>query len=151
MRQSGIKDRAVYDAALRDLLSANPSLIGTWTGWEPNALDGRDMEFAGASSSDASGRFLPYWNRGSGEVKREVLSGYDTEADGAYYQQPKKLNRLVAVEPYIYPVAGKDVVMMSFGAPITINGKYLGTGGIDIDLGSLNAALASVKPFGTAT
>ena len=149
MRQSGIKDRAVYDAALRDLLTANPSLIGTWTGWEPNALDGHDMEFARTSSSDASGRFLPYWNRGSGEVKREVLAGYDTEADGAYYQQPKKLNRLVAVEPYIYPVAGKDVVMMSFGAPITINGKYLGTGGIDIDLGSLNAALASVKPFGT--
>ena len=81
--------------------------------------------------------------------RREVLTGYDTEADGAYYQQPKKLNRLVAVEPYIYPVAGKDVVMTSFGAPITVNGKFLGTGGIDIDLSALNTSLASVKPFGT--
>ncbi|MCE4223816.1 HAMP domain-containing protein [Methylobacterium sp. C25] len=149
MRSSGIKDRAVYDAALRDLLRANPNLIGAWTGWEPNALDGRDGEFAGTASSDASGRFMPYWNRGSGEIKREVLTGYDTEADGAFYLQPKKLNRLVAVEPYIYPVAGKDVVMTSFGAPITVGGKYAGTGGIDIDLGSLNTTLGAVKPFGT--
>lgn len=149
MRSSGIKDRAVYDAMLRDLLRANPNLIGAWTGWEPNALDGRDGEFAGTASSDASGRFMPYWNRGSGEIKREVLTGYDTEADGAYYLQPKKLNRLVAVEPYIYPVAGKDVVMTSFGAPITVGGRYAGTGGIDIDLGSLNTTLGAVKPFGT--
>jgi methyl-accepting chemotaxis protein len=33
-------------------------------------------------TSDASGRFLPYWNRGTGEIKREVSTGYDTEADG---------------------------------------------------------------------
>ena len=98
---------------LRELLRANPDLIATWTGWEPNALDGRDRAFAGTASADASGRFMPYWNRGSGTIKREVLTGYEAEPDGAYYLRPKKLNRLVAIEPYIYPVAGKDVVMMS--------------------------------------
>ncbi|MEG9525057.1 MAG: methyl-accepting chemotaxis protein [Hyphomicrobiales bacterium] len=149
LRAGGIRDRAVYDATLRELLRANPDLIATWTGWEPNALDGRDREFAGTASSDASGRFMPYWNRGSGTIKREVLTGYETEPDGAYYLQPKKLNRLVAIEPYIYPVAGKDIVMMSFGAPISVDGAYLGTAGVDIDLGSLNRALGAVKPFGT--
>ncbi|WP_353806861.1 methyl-accepting chemotaxis protein, partial [Methylobacterium sp.] len=97
----------------------------------------------------ASGRFMPYWNRGSGTIKREVLTGYEAEPDGAYYLQPKKLNRLVAIEPYIYKVAGKDVVMMSFGAPISVDGTYRGTAGVDIDLGSLNAAFGAVKPFGT--
>ena len=149
MRAGGIQDRAVYDAILRDLLHANPDLIATWTGWEPDALDGRDRAFVGTASSDGSGRFLPYWNRGSGATKREVLTGYDAEPEGAYYLQPKRLNRLVAIEPYIYPVAGKDVVMMSFGAPIRADGTYLGTAGVDIDLGSLNTALSAVKPFGT--
>ncbi|AWV14772.1 chemotaxis protein [Methylobacterium sp. XJLW] len=149
LRARGIQDREVYDAMLRELLRANPSLIATWTGWEPDALDGRDRTFAGTASSDASGRFMPYWNRGSGTIKREVLTGYEAEPDGAYYLQPKKLNRLVAIEPYIYPVAGKDVVMMSFGAPISVDGKYRGTAGVDIDLGSLNAAFGAVKPFGT--
>ncbi|WP_236952788.1 methyl-accepting chemotaxis protein [Methylobacterium phyllosphaerae] len=149
LRARGIQDREVYDAMLRELLRANPSLIATWTGWEPDALDGRDRTFAGTASSDASGRFMPYWNRGSGTIKREVLTGYEAEPDGAYYLQPKKLNRLVAIEPYIYPVAGKDVVMMSFGAPISVDGTYRGTAGVDIDLGSLNAAFGAVKPFGT--
>ena len=101
MRAGGIQDRAVYDAILRDLLHANPDLIATWTGWEPDALDGRDRAFVGTASSDGSGRFLPYWNRGSGATKREVLTGYDAEPEGAYYLQPKRLNRLVAIEPYI--------------------------------------------------
>jgi len=149
LRAGGIQDREVYDAMLRELLNTNPNLIATWTGWEPNALDGRDSAFAGTASSDASGRFMPYWNRGSGTIKREVLTGYEAEPDGAYYIQPKKLNRLVAIEPYIYPVAGKDVVMMSFGAPIRVDGTYRGTAGVDIDLGSLNADLGAVKPFGT--
>jgi methyl-accepting chemotaxis protein len=149
LRAGGIRDRTVYDAMLRDLLRANPDLIATWTGWEPDALDGRDREFANTASSDASGRFMPYWNRGSGTIKREVLTGYETEPDGAYYLQPKKLNRLVAIEPYIYPVSGKDIVMMSFGVPISVDGGYFGTAGVDIDLGSLNQALGAVKPFGT--
>ncbi|MDH3028445.1 methyl-accepting chemotaxis protein [Methylobacterium fujisawaense] len=149
LRARGIQDREVYDAMLRELLRANPSLIATWTGWEPDALDGRDRTFAGTASSDASGRFMPYWNRGSGTIKREVLTGYEAEPDGAYYLQPKKLNRLVAIEPYIYKVVGKDVVMMSFGAPISVDGTYRGTAGVDIDLGSLNAAFGAVKPFGT--
>ncbi|GJE66880.1 hypothetical protein LNAOJCKE_4104 [Methylorubrum aminovorans] len=149
MRRSGIKDRGAYDAVLRDVLAANPGLIGTWTGWEPNALDGRDADFAGTASSDASGRFLPYWNRGTGEIKREVSTGYDTEADGAWYLQPKKHNRLVAIEPYTYTVASKDTMLMTFGAPITANGRFLGTAGADLDLGSLNAWLATLKPFGT--
>lgn len=149
LRAGGIQDRTVYDAMLRELLRANPDLIATWTGWEPDALDGRDRAFAGTASSDASGRFMPYWDRGSGTIKREVLTGYEAEPDGAYYLQPKRLNRLVAIEPYIYPVAGKDVVMMSFGAPIRVDGTYRGTAGVDIDLGALNAAFGAVKPFGT--
>ena len=149
MRASGVTDRAAHDAVLREMLAANPKLIGTWTGWEPNALDGRDREFAGKTSSDASGRFLPYWNRGAGAIKREVLTDYESEQNGAYYLQPKKLNRPVAIEPYIYAIAGKDVLIMSFGAPVTVDGKYQGTAGIDIDLTSVNAALAKLKPLGT--
>ncbi|MHC2001703.1 methyl-accepting chemotaxis protein [Methylobacterium sp. CM6241] len=149
MQSSGVKDRAIYDAALKRLLEENPAILATWTGWEANALDARDTEFAGGSTSDATGRFLPYWNRGSGTIVREVLTGYENPVEGAYYQQPKLLNRPVAIEPYNYPVAGKDTMIMSFGAPITVDGKFLGVGGIDIDLSAMSQAVASVRPFGT--
>ncbi|HEY8380550.1 MAG TPA: methyl-accepting chemotaxis protein [Microvirga sp.] len=149
LRTSGIRERAAYDALLRDLLTTNPNVLGTWTGWEPNALDGRDKEFAGTPSSDATGRYLPYWNRGSGSPKREVLTGYDNPVDGAYYLQPKAHNRTIAVDPYVYPVAGKDTLIMSFGAPITVDGSVVGVGGIDMDLGEMNAAISQSRPFGT--
>ena len=93
-------------------------------GGKANALDARDTDFAGGSTSDATGRFLPYWNRGSGAIVREVLTGYEDPVEGAYYQQPKSLSRPAAIEPYIYPVAGKDTMIMSFGAPITVDGKF---------------------------
>ncbi|WP_419951995.1 methyl-accepting chemotaxis protein [Methylobacterium sp.] len=149
MRSNGVTDRAAYDAALKRLLEENPAILGTWTGWEANALDARDTDFAGGSTSDATGRFLPYWNRGSGAIVREVLTGYEDPVEGAYYQQPKSLSRPAAIEPYIYPVAGKDTMIMSFGAPITVDGKFLGVGGIDIDLSAMSQAVASVRPFGT--
>jgi methyl-accepting chemotaxis protein len=35
--------------------------------WEPNALDGRDAEFAGRKPEyDATGRYMPYFSRGPG-------------------------------------------------------------------------------------
>ncbi|MFC5066610.1 methyl-accepting chemotaxis protein [Flaviflagellibacter deserti] len=151
LNKAGVKDRDQHDAMLKKILAQNPQLIGVWTGWEPNAFDGRDAEFANqAPKHDATGRFVPYWHRGKGYPSREVLVGYDAQtSDGDYYQQPKKQNRSVAIEPYLYPVNGKDVTMMSFGVPMVIDGKYVGTAGVDIDLGPLGADLSNVKPFGT--
>ena len=66
MRSNGVTDRAAYDAALKRLLEENPAILGTWTGWEANALDARDTDFAGGSTSDATGRFpavLEPWKR----------------------------------------------------------------------------------------
>jgi methyl-accepting chemotaxis protein len=40
-------DRALADVIERDLLAADPSLLGVWSGFEPNAFDGRDAAYAG--------------------------------------------------------------------------------------------------------
>jgi methyl-accepting chemotaxis protein len=150
MRESGINNRSVYDAFLKATLAHNEALLATWSGWEPGALDGRDAELANVGPWDASGRYMPYVNRGSGTIVQETLLDYDNqEAAGDYYQLPKKLNRMVAIEPYIYPVAGTDQLIMSIGAPITVGGKYVGTGGIDLSLATINERVSAMKPFGT--
>ena len=149
LRTAGVADRAVYDAVLRNALAENPELIGTWTGWEPNALDGKDSQFVNTAGTDASGRYVPYWNRGSGEIKLEPLLDYDKPGPGDYYQLPKSLKRPVAIEPYVYAVAGKDVLMMSFGIPIMVNGTYMGTGGADMALADLGTAISAIRPFDT--
>ncbi len=74
---AGTLDRAAYNAVLKGYLERNPQLLATWSGWEPNALDGRDAEFIGQPGNDTTGRFVPYWNRGSGSIALEPLADYD--------------------------------------------------------------------------
>jgi methyl-accepting chemotaxis protein len=142
---NGVRERSVFDAVLRAAAERNPEFLGTWAGFEPNAVDGRDAEFAGTATSDKTGRFLAYWNRTNGHITRDVLTGYETDA---YYRQPQELNRPVIIEPYFYPVGGKSDLIMSLGVPLKSKGKTIGTIGVDVDLTVLYAPLASVKPFG---
>ncbi|WP_423066020.1 methyl-accepting chemotaxis protein [Devosia sp. CN2-171] len=151
LHAAGIKDRAVYDATIRQFLEKNTNLIGTWSGWEPNALDGNDAAAVGKPGTDASGRYIPYWNRGSGQIVLEPLTGYDQPGTGDYYLKPKELGRVVAIEPYRYTIAGKDMLIMSFGQPIKAGDTYLGTGGVDLALDDINQRIAEIKPFGTGS
>jgi len=146
MRAHGVTDRSLYDQTLRASLIANPEVLGLWSGWEPEALDGQDAAYAGAAGYDGSGRFIPYWNRATGNITRDALEGYD---EAAYYVLPKQNKRMIAIEPYSYHVGGKDMLMMTFGAPIEVDGKYYGSGGVDISLDALNTEIAAQKPFGT--
>ncbi len=149
LKSKGMGDRAVFDEVLKNLLEKNADLLGVWTGWEPNALDGKDSEFVNAAGHDATGRYLPYWNRPADKLVREVLVDYDKPGVGEYYLSPMKLNRAVAIEPYLYPIAGKETLISSFSVPIVLDGKTIGVGGVDISLGSLNATLHQIKPFQT--
>jgi methyl-accepting chemotaxis protein len=143
LRTADMIDRTVHDAVLRRLLEDNPDILATWAAWEPNALDANDRAFANTPVSDATGRFISYWNRGSGSIVRENLVDYDKEGAGDYYLLPKRDNRMHAIEPYLYPVAGKDVLMMSFNGPIMVDYAFRGAGGVDVDLGALARRLQS--------
>ncbi len=149
LKSKGAVERATLDEVLKTLLEKNTNVLGTWTGWEPEALDGKDKEFVSSAGHDATGRFMPYWNRGSGSAARDVLVDYEKPGVGDYYQKPLKLNRSVAIEPYLYPINGKEVLIASFGVPIVVDGKTVGVGGVDINLESLNLSMQEIKPFGT--
>jgi methyl-accepting chemotaxis protein len=149
VKSTGLTERSAQDALLKAILEKHPDILGTYTAWEPNALDGKDAQYAGTTGHDASGRYVPYWNRGTGSIIREALIDYDKPGAGDYYQLPKNENRAVAMEPYVYPVGGKEVLMTSFTRPLTIDGQFVGIAGVDVDLGGLNAQLGAIKPFET--
>lgn len=148
LRSNGATDRSAYDAILRTTVEQNPQLVGTWAGFEPDALDGNDRAFANGPGSDATGRYIPYFNRGSGEVVLEALVGYDQPGAGDYYQLPKSLGRAVAIEPYAYSVAGKEMLLTTIGVPVIVDGRFLGAAGVDLALGDLSTRIAEQRPFG---
>ena len=138
-----------YNVMLQGVLEANPELIGVWTCWEPNALDGLDSRFSNTDQSDATGRFIPYWNRGSGKVLLETLVDYDKSGAGDYYQIPLKTGHEAIMDPYLYTIGGKDTLLTSVCVPIRQNGKTLGVVGVDIALSDLQRMVETIKPYGT--
>src|SRR3954470_24110084 len=86
MRELGIHDRRLFDSILRETLARNPQYLGVWSVWEPNALDGRDSDYANAPGHDETGRYIPLWNRAAGGIRLEPNCGYDLPGLGDWYQ-----------------------------------------------------------------
>jgi len=127
--------RGQVNAMLKKVLENNPMFVGLSSGWEPNAFDGKDSDFSGKDGHDSTGRFVPYWARNKdGMAIVAPLEDYDKQGAGDYYLIPKKTMQNAIIEPYIYPVAGKNVLMTSAIAPIIVTETFYGIIGVDIDL-----------------
>jgi methyl-accepting chemotaxis protein/methyl-accepting chemotaxis protein-1 (serine sensor receptor) len=148
LRANNLADRNIAMAVMTSALEAYPGAIGVSTGWEPDAYDGKDADFAGKPVHDATGRFVPYIFRSAGAIKTDVLVDYDKPGAGDYYQLPVKTGKSVLMEPYVYPVDGKDVLMTTISIPIFDQGKAVGYIGADIDLDQTATALAAKRPLG---
>jgi methyl-accepting chemotaxis protein len=139
--------REQISAMSRAALLGSADLIGSAVTWEPNALDGKDADYAGKSPEyDATGRYMPYYTRGTdGAVHVEPI--VFTTAPGAndWYDIPKRTRHLFFTEPYAYPINGKDVQMASLVAPIVIDGEFKGTASADFMLTRLGDILAGMK------
>lgn len=142
-------ERSVLDKVLIQILENNPSFLGVWTCWEPDALDGKDKEYANTPGHDSTGRYIPYWYRDGGSTALDALLDYDTEGAGDYYLLSLRSGLETIVNPYVYPVGGKDVLITSVVAPIKYKGKVIGVAGIDFALDTFSKLVQDIKPFET--
>ncbi|GEO83877.1 MULTISPECIES: methyl-accepting chemotaxis protein [Alphaproteobacteria] len=148
LRESGSATRDNIIALMTTTLKGYPGALGLSTGWEPNAFDGKDADYVDKPTHDATGRFVPYVYRAGSEIKTEVMVDYDKPGAGDFYQLPVKTGKTVLMEPYVYPVDGKDVLMTTLSIPIQDNGKTVAYVGADIDLNKTAADLAAKHPLG---
>lgn len=139
--------RSAIAEALREVLEKNRGLIGTWTGWEPNAWDGKDSLFVNVEGHDKTGRFVPYlyWEKDKSALG--PLVGYENPGEGDYYLTVKARQKETMVEPYLYPIDGVQVLMTSAVVPIIIKDKFVGVVGVDLPLKELQADAAAIKPY----
>jgi len=136
--------RTEFNAILLNVLKDNPRFNGTYSAWEPNALDGQDQLFRSKQDvgSDGTGRFLPYWTRGAdGKLAVQPLVEYDSTAlhpngvmKGGWYIDPKNGRGESILDPLPYIVQGKNVYLATMSVPVTVNGKFMGVAGADFDL-----------------
>jgi methyl-accepting chemotaxis protein len=121
--------------------------IGGAVTWEPDALDGKDADYAGkAPEYDATGRYMPYYTRNAdGTMHVEPIVWPTTPGANDWYDVPKRTRKLFFTEPYSYPVNGKDVMMASLVAPILVKGEFRGTASADFQLTHLGEILGGIK------
>src|SRR5690606_23206899 len=125
-------DRAAADRMLAEIQRNSPGLLGVWTGWEPNAVDGRDAEFSGTARHDATGRYIPYaTSTADGGINFDPLLDYQDPVAGEYYQSAFKTGKTVILEPFAYDVNGVSTLMTSLTTPIVVGGKTVGVAGAD--------------------
>jgi methyl-accepting chemotaxis protein len=147
-RAAGLATRESVINYLEATLARTPGAFGLSTGWDPNAFDGKDADFKGKPVHDATGRFLPYVYRNGAAIEKAVLVDYDKPGVGDYYILPHDTGKPVLLEPYLYPVNGKDVLMTTISLPVRAGEKVVGYIGADLDLGKTAESLAQKKPFG---
>jgi len=138
-------------SVLSAMLEANPHWLGIYTSWEPNAFDNMDSGFKKTPGNDKDGRFQPYYTRDkSGKVALQPStedSGIK-EDDQPYYKLPKERKRASVIDPYLYPVDGKDVLMTTFSEPIIADGKFYGMCSVDFTPGMLSDVIKGVVTDG---
>ncbi len=136
--------RSGLNAILLNVLKANPKFNGTYSCWEPNALDGLDQNYHNGidGNNKDTGRFTPYWTRdASGNIAVQPLVEYDTMdkhpngvLKGGWYIAPRDERRESVLGPLPYIVQGKQVWLATMSVPIVVDNKFYGVAGADYDL-----------------
>jgi methyl-accepting chemotaxis protein len=149
LKRNGAADRGLVTDMLRQNLETDDEVLATWTAWEPNALDGKDSKYRNTSSSDASGRFIPSWDRGLGKIQLSALVDYETPGGpGDYYLGAKNAKLDHMTNSYAYTYTGKKEDTMtpaSACVPIILDGKLLGVIGHDFALTGIAKIMKSIK------
>jgi methyl-accepting chemotaxis protein len=149
LKASGNANRDLANSILIKVVEDNPKFLGVWACFEPNMFDGKDAQYVNTKGTDATGRYIPYWNRGSGSIAVDPLVDYEVSGAGDFYQLPKASHEETVLNPYSYKIGGKDVLLTSLVVPIMDQGQFIGVAGIDIALDKMQEIVSAIKPFET--
>ncbi|MGF6163150.1 methyl-accepting chemotaxis protein [Pseudomonas sp. 2725] len=136
----------------KNTLINNPELLDVFIGWEPNAFDENDKNFANTKKPgyDQTGRFMPVWYRDENGKINIIPLGAAMESDkklptgireGEYYLCTKESRASCVIDPAPYEVDGKSILMSTFTAPIIVDGIFRGMVGADLTLGFIQDLL----------
>ncbi|MDR1978370.1 MAG: response regulator [Synergistaceae bacterium] len=144
LKDHDLTDRKMMNDILRNTLAKKEYITAFCIAYDPDALDGKDREFAGVTPEyDETGRYSPYWNKLGGNIAVEPLYDIDI-AD--WYVVPKTTGHEYITDPYPYEVQGHPVMLASIVFPIIHKGKFIGIIASDFVLDKLQEMISKVNP-----
>ncbi|MDR2076843.1 MAG: response regulator [Desulfovibrio sp.] len=146
LKEHGLTDRTMMNDILRNTLAKKEYITAFCIAYDPDALDGKDREFAGMKPAyDDTGRYAPYWNKLGGNIAVEPLYDIDI-AD--WYIVPKETKAEYITDPYPYEVQGNPVMLASMIFPILHKDAFIGIISSDFVLDKLQEMVSKVNPHG---
>ncbi|WP_130932037.1 methyl-accepting chemotaxis protein [Pseudomonas sp. Sample_24] len=137
---------------IKENVAKNPKILGTYIGWEKDALDHNDAAYVGtqvAGIDTSNGRFLPWWFRNEdGSLGLDKLVDVDDQKTlstgvraSEYYLCSKETKKSCVIDPAPYKVGDKIVMLASFIEPIMLNGAFQGIVGADLSVNFIQEML----------
>lgn len=116
-----------------DLVSQNlkndTNFVGMGVIIEPNSILVQSEGYANLTDKN---HFIPYvYRNSSAAIEYTPLVNYDEEGEGDWYLIPKSEKKTYLTEPYLYPVNGKDILMVTLCEPILYDDNFVGVSTID--------------------
>ena len=144
LKDQNLADRTMMNDMLKNALRKKEYITAFCVAFDPDALDGKDKEFAGVKPVyDDTGRFAPYWNKDGDNISVEPLNPIDTED---WYIQPKTTLHEYITDPYPWHIGERDVILASLIFPVLHQGKFIGIVSSDIVLDKLQEMVSKVNP-----
>lgn len=134
------EQRGAIDNALVGILEGNKNFTTVFAYFEQNTVADANGDPYSVHKRNIAYEAVAYPDpEGSGYLFEKHEDAFDTY-EKAYYQQIKSTGEPYLMEPYVYELMGKEIMMISVIAPIhDTEGNFMGVAGMDVALDDLQS------------
>ncbi|MDR2403097.1 MAG: methyl-accepting chemotaxis protein [Spirochaetaceae bacterium] len=135
--------RTRYTEMIWSLMESRPNFVGIYTVWRPGAIDDRAVELANTPGTDASGNYITWITRESGQMELR-----------AYQDWQNVLSNVkdvpIITDPVRRSVSGKEIYTAGIVVPIIPKETttVVGLVGMNFDLSVSQEIVEKLKPYG---
>jgi methyl-accepting chemotaxis protein len=137
---------------LKIVLKENPSIVGVFTAFEPDAFDKMDKAYAGVAGQHPTGRFMPWCGLDSANKTVQAIAGAEPGSAPTdshdWYDVPRTTKSESIGAPRMRTFATGPKLISRVTVPIVVKQKFFGVVGVDCSLAFAAEAVAPSATFG---
>jgi methyl-accepting chemotaxis protein len=134
--------RTRYNETLAGVISSNPSFVSIYTLWKPNAIDGRDTDYANTEGTDSNGQYISCYTRESGRLELTAYRDYQS------ILATLSTNDTIS-NPVSRIINGQETFIIDIRVPIVSKLSVVGLVGITVDIAFLQSIVQGLTPYGS--